>query len=354
MKKTIFTLALLISAVTASLSQNYFRSGIFLHHSTGIYIWGPNPDGKSTLTVPGQMHAFNISHSYHGNDSVSLDEEWWVPDDNEWSTQHLFFEGKTTNTDISDYLANYKIIVVKSCFPSSEIDSWGQPSDTLDPTYKSVYNYKWHWRHILAVMKNHPENFFVIWTNAPLEINSTTTVQAILAKKFCKWAKDTLAVGNDPEFGAFPPNIYVFDYFNKMSDASGTEYAKYRTTSGDSHPNGSATDFIAPQFVNEIFNAAIAYESVYNGINEEKQMPAVFFPNPTQGNIVFSYKADVFSKIRLVIFNSLGVVIYSTNDEIPATASFSRKLDLSAFGQGIYLYRLTINGENKSGVIINQ
>ena len=36
----------------------------------------------------------------------------------------------------------------------------------------------------------------------------------------------------------------------------------YQVQSGDSHPNAAATELVAPQFVQEIFNAAIAYEAI--------------------------------------------------------------------------------------------
>jgi hypothetical protein len=136
----------------------------------------------------------------------------------------------------------------------------GQPSDTLTYTIKSMYNYKWHWRHIVNAMAQHPENFFVIWTNAPLNVANTNANAALLAKRFCTWAKDTLAQGLDPIMGTFPPNIYVFNYFAKLTDANGYQMPQYAVSSNDNHPNAAATALVAPQFVNEIFDAAIAYE----------------------------------------------------------------------------------------------
>ena len=111
--KKVFLAILLICTVSLLSAQNYFRSGIFLHHSTGSYIWGPNPDGNSTTTIPGQMHGFNTTHGFTGNDSVTMNEEWWSPGDNEWCTQHEFFEGNTAFTDINYYLENNKILVIK-------------------------------------------------------------------------------------------------------------------------------------------------------------------------------------------------------------------------------------------------
>jgi len=335
MKKVFFVVFLILSSISFAHSQTHFRSGIFLHHSTGQYLWGPNPDGLSTTTIPDEMHQFSVNHSLTGTDTVSLNEEWWAPGDNEWNTQHEFFEGNTTYTDINDYLNNYKVIVVKSCFPSSEIDSWGQPSDTVtDRTYKSVYNYKWHWRHIIKVMKNHPGNFFAIWTNAPLEINSTNLQQASLAKHFCIWAKDTLAAGLDPVFGAFPPNVYVFDYFNKITGADSIEPAMYATAPYNSHPNGAATDFIAPQFVNEIFTAALAYEQVLTSTENLKKQKVTVFPNPVKGKLYI----EGISNFRYEIIDITGSIIKSGMNE--------SEIEINNIPKAIYFIRINTETDN--------
>ncbi len=244
---------------SGTMAPNYFRSGIFLHHSTGSNIWGPN---ESATSVPQEMSAYNLAHGYTGPMAVTMNEEWWSPGDNEWATQHEFFEDPSPMSGIGYYLPDNKIIVIKSCFPSSAITGYGQASDTLSPWLKTVYNYKWHWRHIVKAMSSHPKNFFVIWTNAPLESNSTNEEEALLSKQFCTWAKDTLATGLDADYGAFPPNVYVFDFFHKLTETNGIMKAMYRVSPYDSHPNAAATQLVAPQFVQEIFNASIPYEAI--------------------------------------------------------------------------------------------
>ena len=161
MKKILHLFVLLVLFQNCLNAQTLFRSGIFLHHSTGNNIWGPN--GAST-TIPIQMTNYNTTHSYTGGNAVTMSEEWWAPSDNEWSTQHTFFEDPSLITGIGYYLPTNKIVVIKSCFPSSAVEAIGQASDTMTPTYKSIYNYKWHWRHIIKVMQQHPNNFFAIWT----------------------------------------------------------------------------------------------------------------------------------------------------------------------------------------------
>lgn len=278
-------------------SQTMFRSGIFLHHSTGAYIWGPNPDGTSSTTIPDQMQLYNIQHGYSGNEAVTLQEEWWdPPSDNEWSTLHKFFEGDTTfsnalstSFNIGFCTSNFKIVVVKSCYPSSHIYFPGQPSDTLDPTFKTMYNYKWHWRHMTRAMQQYPGNFFVIWTNAPLTEDNTTPEEAALSKSFCQWATDTLANGLDAEFGSFPPNIYIFDYFSKITDINGYMLPVF-TAADQEHPSGAATNLVAPMFVQEIFDAAIQYETTNGtGTRDDGLLQVHLTNNPAKESTVLDF-----------------------------------------------------------------
>ncbi|MHC1778350.1 MAG: BACON domain-containing carbohydrate-binding protein [Lentimicrobium sp.] len=260
MKKKLYLFLFLIVPFIGN-SQELFRSGKFLHHSTGGNIWGPN--GSST-SIPQEIASYNAIHGYTGNNAISMTEQWWpgapVSNDNEWERWHRIFDNEDPNANILPILAANKIVVVKSCYPSSAMTNMGGPWDTLYYTRKSMYNHKWHMRSIVRVMAQYPENFFALWTNAPLVAANTNANAALLSKRFTTWMKDTLAQGLDPEIGMFPPNIYVFHYFKKLTDENGFERPQYAVSSTDSHPNASATELVAPQFVNEIFSAAIAYE----------------------------------------------------------------------------------------------
>ena len=83
-----------------------------------------------------------------------------------------------------------------------------------------------------------------------------------MSKQFCTWAKDTLATGLDVDYGAFPPNVYVFDFFHKLTGTNGMMLGMYAAAPYDSHPNALATQLVANQFVQEIFNASVAYEAI--------------------------------------------------------------------------------------------
>ncbi|MBK6344351.1 MAG: T9SS type A sorting domain-containing protein [Bacteroidales bacterium] len=280
-----FFLMLILSVLMSfsSPAQTLFRSGTFLHHSTGLNIWGPN---GSATSIPQEMTNYNTVHGYSGSNAVTMGQQWWPSGgNNEWEYWHRIFDNEVSGLNIFSVMNNNKIVVIKSCFPSSEMTGVGQPSDTLSPTIKSIYNYKWHWRNIIGVMASRPQNFFAIWTNAPHVQGNTNPTAASLAKKFTTWAKDTLAQGLDPEMGALPPNIYVFHYFSKLTDANGYELPQYAISSSDSHPNGTATALIAPQFVNEIFDAAIAYEQSFSTLNVSPSSQSV---NASAGTVGFT------------------------------------------------------------------
>ncbi len=346
MKNKIILIMIIILGISSTLlSQGHFRNGRFFHHSTGGCIWGPN--GSST-SIPNEINLYNIQNSFIGNDAVSMNEMWFPNNDNEWYTWHRIFDNLDPNNNIFQYFQSNKIIVIKSCYPSSSIIGVGSPQDTLNnPSSKTLYNYKWHWRSIVQVMKQNPDNFFVIWTNAPLVPNATNSQQALLSNQFCTWAKDTLAAGLDQVIGEFPPNIYVFDFFHKLADANGMLQLQYASNSNDSHPNSAATELVAPQFVQEIFNAAIVYEGIipveltsfaadYNGSEVILNWSTATELNNQGFEIERSKKSETDDKNTNEEWKLVGSVQGSGTITKPKAYSFVDK----AVSTGKYAYRL--------------
>lgn len=341
MKKIL--LLLLVCIPLLGYSQTKFRSGVFLHHSTGDNIWGPN---GSATSIPIQITGYNTSHGLSGENLVTMDQLWWpTGDNNEWEYWHRIFENKALSTaDIRDIISGNKIVVIKSCFPSSGMDSWGHASDSLTPTLKSVYNYKWHWRHIVKAMKKFPDNFFVIWTNAPMTSGQSDANSAALSKLFCTWAKDTLAKGLDPVFGEFPKNVFVFDYFKKLTDNNGYLLNMYAVDPGDSHPNAAATALIAPQFVNEIFNASISYESFYSGVEDNNIDGLSIYPVPALD--IFTIKSDNILT-DIAVYNMQGIQLINRK-----VSGNNIEVDMSKFDQGLYMVVVRNNSYKESKKLI--
>lgn len=342
MKKAIFLFFLFLLLVISVNGQLKFRSGTFFHHSTGLCIWGPN---GSNTSIPAQMTIYNNAHGYTGVNAVTMNELWFPEqDDNEWYRWHRIFENQDPTANIQPYYAGNRVMVVKSCFPSSNVEAWGDPSDTLYPDYKTVLNYKWHWRHIIKVMKNHPQNFFAIWTNAPLVANQTNSTEAFWSHCFCKWAKDTLAKSLDPVFGAFPQNVYVFDFFHKLVNSSYMLNPIYATGLDDSHPNAAATALVAPQFVNEIFNASIFYEQHY-GIRQISSIANDYklyqnYPNPFNPTTIIKFHIKNKCHVILKVFDITGKEVSTLVNEKINQGEYEAKFDGGKLASGVYFYKL--------------
>ncbi len=322
-------------------TQKSFRKAMFLHHSTGSCIYGPN---GSSVSVPTEVTKYNSSKGFSGLSAVSMSQGSWPSDDNEWEHWSRIFEGKDAGNIISNFYNNYSIIIIKTCYPSSAIVSWGSATDTLQPAKKSVFNYKRHFRKIINVMKRNPNNFYVIWTNAPLVASATNNTQAILSDAFCRWAKDTLEKGKDADFGAFPANVYIFDFFHKLAGTDGKLMQKYAKSSGDSHPNGAATEYVAPQFVTEVFDAAIAYEKKLTSC-DFLSSPNCFvleqnYPNPFNPSTIIRYSIPYKQNVILRIFDIAGKQVDEPVSKIHEAGDYKIEWRASGLSSGLYFYSI--------------
>jgi hypothetical protein len=334
----------IILTVAASFGQTRFRSGIFLHHSTGRCIWGPN---GGQVSVPAEIAKYNLLHDLVGSDSVKMVENWWPSGDNEWATWHTIFDNRDPSNDIRSFLDSSSVIMIKSCFPSSNMSGLGTSADTLNPTVKSVANYKWHWRSIISVMKGQPQNFFIIWTNAPNVAGSTDATEAALSDAFCRWAKDTLAVGLDPIVGTFPKNIFVFDFFHLLADANDMLPQQLASSSSDSHPNAAATTLVASQLVKQVLDATLDYGTLAEVVGYRTTIPETpqldqNYPNPFNPStkIGFGVSGLGSSWVKLAVYDLLGREVAVLVNEKKEPGSYSVQFNGSRLASGVYLYRI--------------
>lgn len=285
MKKALLSILfalIFVSSITTA--QEYFRSGIFLHHSTGSNIWGPNGGNTS---IPQEIEKYNQINGLTGDKACSFDEAGWPVDpwNNDWFRWNDIFHGTDETADITPYLQQNKIIMIKSCYPSSAMTGQGSSDDLSRPNRRSMWNYKYHWRKFISKMAEYPDNFFVVWNNAPLCSQNTTQDAADLSHEFCSWTKEVLEKGLDEELGEFPKNVMIFDFFHYTCDDNYMLREEFMKGSGNSHPNGSATEYVAPILVKEMFDAAIAYEQIVSSIEDEGDTLSIqIMPNPVNEN----------------------------------------------------------------------
>jgi hypothetical protein len=277
MRNKIFIMIIILIGLSSGvIAQTSFRKAIFLHRSVGGNVFGPN---GSNTSVPAQCGSYNIAHNYTGADAVSMDEvlfPWNGNSGNAWWEWHRVFDDVDPDDDIYQYIngTDYDIIIIKTCYTVSGMsEGIGVPADTIHYDWKSQAVFRWHVRSVLEIMEAHPDKFFVMWNLVPV-LNDGIFSPSVVANDalFSTWMKDTLAAGLDAVYGAFPPNVYVFDIFNKI-DSSNYMPRSLSVSATDNHLNAAATELLAPQFVQEIFNAAVAYESFASGTTFQFSLP---------------------------------------------------------------------------------
>ena len=256
MKTLIISLLLLLTV-----NAQTYRKAVLLHHSTGnrIYQYTVTDAEYTGAEVESEVVSYNTAKGYTGSDTVSFDERWWPipPQGNFWWIWHYIMDGNDPTEPIDDFWAlcdTFDVIVIKNGL--DEVTGVDSASYWLN----TIFNIKYHLREIVTMLEAHPNTFFVIWPIAPKTDFYVTAEEAGWANWVNVWARDTLQAGLD-SYGTFPDNVYIWDMMSRIEDENHYESLYYAKSAEDDHPNENAADTLAPLFVNEIFDAAIAYEN---------------------------------------------------------------------------------------------
>ncbi len=236
---------------TLEFSKTVLKDVIFLHHSCGQN-WIADGEIRQKLTKAG----FEFwDHGYNGDGLTDATgkrtgKNYSVPGDNTNPDgfANIFSQKLTkppTNT-LSSLLA-HDVIIIKSCFPVSDISS-----DDMLEKYFGFYE------TVKAGMKKYPDKVFIIVTQPPLNRKATTPDRALKARKLANFLKSD-------EFLKGAPNVSTFDWFNLLavSDPKSPDYSmlkpEYSPEGSDSHPNFIANLNTSPAFVEFVVSKAIKY-----------------------------------------------------------------------------------------------
>lgn len=135
---------------------------------------------------------------------------------------------------ILDFALGYDVVVIKSCYTSSNITS-DDELNAMEQAYQSIAKF----------FSTRPDKRLVILTSPPLRHFKTSKAAAARARLLATWLATQ----------SFGPNIFVFNFFDLLANPEGstnphTLYAKYcRLWPFDSHPNAAASQAIAPLLV---------------------------------------------------------------------------------------------------------
>jgi len=266
-RSCVFLITGVLLLIQTADGQQRFRKALFPHRSVGLCFWDRSQVSCLTppTTVRKEIASYNSSHGYSGSGAVSMDDVENEPGGssghNHWYDWVNVFSGADPwSSTFYSLMDQYPVIIVKSGYPVTQF------MDSDD----SIASYQREWRQIIGYMSARPQNFFVITTNYPAPTDGHAARDA-RSNTFCAWAKNTLATGND-SYGSFPSNVYVFDWFHILaSSVDGYCDPAYGSTQeaddnpscpgpGGDHPSNLAVSIVDPLFVNEVFDAAIAYE----------------------------------------------------------------------------------------------
>lgn len=214
---------------------------IFMHHSTGAgLIWqGGVREAFTDLGYEFWDHGYN-EEGLVDPSGTYLGDNWDVPGDNTdpdgW--YGVFGQPVTEPADNTlSHMLEFDVIIFKSCFPSSNIDS-----DAMFQDYQRYF------LSIRDVIDQHPDKLFIPFTTPPLVPNETAPENAARARQWAEYL-------TSPEYLDGHPNIAVFDFFSQLADEEGFLRADYRGDEWDSHPNERANQTVGPIFVDFVDTA---------------------------------------------------------------------------------------------------
>lgn len=213
---------------------------LFLHRSVGENLIN---DGKMYGLIA--VHSDVMLSDFNQNTSVLRDAK------SSRKTDMTMPGGNTTPRDfaalfrdgfqspLKDFIMEFDVIVIKSCYPNSNIKSGGE-----------LHVIQNHYRSIAQYFAQHTDKQLVILTSPPLIPLLTRRANATRARELAYWLSRT----------RFGENVGIFNLFDELANDSGTQAnmlrREYRRVLPfDSHPNKLASQTIAPKLIQFIVEA---------------------------------------------------------------------------------------------------
>lgn len=204
---------------------------LFLHHSTGANVWGGG--------VPAWFTAYNAAHAtqYQPN------EKWFDPgSNNPYDYWDRWIHNPTGGDTLEQLTGSYRVIIWKHCFPVCNIGA-DTGNASVSSQNQTLENYKLQYEALKTKMHSYPSVRFVVWTGAVQAAGAMSSEEAQRAKAFFDWVKSTWDEPGD--------NIFIWDFYSLETEGGLFLKADY-SSGGDSHPNATFCQAIAPYFCNRI------------------------------------------------------------------------------------------------------
>jgi hypothetical protein len=187
----------------------------------------------------------------------------------------------------ADLVANFNVVIMKHCFPASDILEDIGKADPASPR-QSLENYRAIYRRLREKFDKNPDTLFIIWTLPPRHrlfepSEGSKERNAARAAEFSNWLKNDFL-----KEGGSHPNIYVWDFRGLVMDPN-TNFLKYEYESdhysSDSHPNKLANNEAGPKFAQFILNSI----SSFTGSETLQQSARIVLLCHSTGQGVYDY-----------------------------------------------------------------
>jgi hypothetical protein len=194
----------------------------------------------------------------------------------------------TQDMTLSELTAEYDVIIMKHCFPSSDVL---EDIGNAEPSFsrQSLENYMTVYRKLREQFDRHPDNLFIVWTLPPRHRlfepkEGNKDENAARATAFSDWLK-----AEYPLEDGMHPNICVWDFRSLMTE-KGNNFLKQEYEINhrrpDSHPNKLANNTSGPELAKFLVNSLTDFYG-----NSRKGFKIVFLHHSTGYN-VFQYPSQ--------------------------------------------------------------
>ena len=228
---------------------------LFLHHSTGADIYrGADVNGQSDvqnwvadynqrqntkLNFVEQNFPKSKQYGYFGYGWENYPYDYyniWVKNE-----KKRVYKGEPS---LDLLTSHWDVIILKHCFPVSTVKY--AEEGNIDSPEKTIANYKLQYEALRLKLNEYPNTKFIVWTGAALTQASTTEEQAICAKDFFQWVKESWDKPND--------NIHIWDFFELETGGGIYMNDEYAASPNDSHPNTYFAQLVAPLFCQRVID----------------------------------------------------------------------------------------------------
>ncbi len=225
---------------------------IFLHHSTGEFIWNGKPPslirkaaGKVSDNLadkisrkPYLLKLFEEHNDISGKNYLIEERDFPKAKPYGWNNFPFdYYNIWVKNAGEEPYkeeptleilTKDFKVIIFKHCYPVSNIKP-DQDSASIDSYLHTISNYKLQYLTLRDKLHSFSETKFILFTGAVQVRANLPEDEAKRAKKFFDWVRDEWDLPED--------NIFLWDLYQLETEGGLYLKDEYALSPRDSHPN---------------------------------------------------------------------------------------------------------------------